>query len=64
MLKWRFLGPDDVEAGWSEPFADRDDAEAWLGETWPDLVDEGSNTSSSTDGATGEALYRMSLAEG
>ena len=64
MVKWRLAGPNDAEAGWSEPFADREGAEAWLGETWFDLVERGVEHVELVDGATGEVLYRMSLAEG
>jgi hypothetical protein len=64
VLKWRFFGPNGTDAGWSEPFADRERAEAWLGETWLDLVERGVEHVELTDGATGEVLFRMSLAEG
>lgn len=64
MVRWRFVGPDDIVTGWSELFARREDAEAWLGETWSDLVERGIGHVELVDEATSEVLYRMSLAEG
>jgi hypothetical protein len=64
VVRWRFVGPDEVVAGWSERFAHREGAEAWLAESWSDLVERGIGHVELVDEATSDVLYRMSLAEG
>ena len=64
MVRWRFVGPDDVVTGWSERFVHREGAEAWLAETWSGLAERGVDHVELVDEATSEVLYRMSLAEG
>lgn len=58
---WRYLDGDGSEAGVSEDFEDQDTAEAWLGDAWRRLRDEGVDAVELTDG--GEVLYRMGLGE-
>ena len=58
---WRYLDGDGSEAGVSEDFADQSAAEAWLGDAWRRLRDEGVDAVELTDG--GEVLYRMALGE-
>ena len=43
----------------SQRFATREEAEAWLGETWSDLLEEGAEEVSLME--EGEPVYRMSL---
>jgi hypothetical protein len=49
------------ETGRSGPFADRGEAEAWMGEAWEQLLDRGVLAVELVDDGSGEALYRMSL---
>jgi hypothetical protein len=58
---WRYLNAEGAEAGSSEEFADQDQAEAWLGDAWRRLRDEGVEAVELTAG--GEVLYRMGLGE-
>ena len=41
MFAWRYLDGDGGELGVSDRFADREDAESWMGECWADLRDRG-----------------------
>lgn len=43
----------------SQSFATREEAEAWLGETWSDLLERGAEEVTLMN--EGEPLYRMSL---
>jgi hypothetical protein len=58
---WRYLGANGQEVGSSEPFADQESAEAWLGEAWLDLRDRGIHEVELVEGLDGAVLYRMSL---
>jgi hypothetical protein len=58
---WLLFGADGGAAGRSDGFADRDAAEAWLGERWADLRDSGVDEVRLHDELT--EVYRMSLAE-
>jgi hypothetical protein len=58
---WLYLGPEGVAAGESEPFPDRQAAEAWLGETWSDLLARGVEEVVLEDRDRGRTLYRMGL---
>lgn len=61
MMLWRYLGGDGQEVGRSDLFDDQDEAEAWLTESWRDLLEEGVEAVELTEGR--EVLYRMSLRE-
>jgi hypothetical protein len=63
VFAWRYLGPDGAEVGESEPFEDRDRAEAWLGETWQDLLERGVEEVALEDRSRGRTIYRMGLRE-
>jgi hypothetical protein len=64
---WRLIAADG-EDRLSEGFADRAEAEAWLGGAWESLAAEGIEevelVERAGDGDEGRSLYRMSLAEG
>jgi hypothetical protein len=70
---WRYLDANgDVLAG-SGRFGSRADAEAWLGETWADLLDDGveevelvelDGDGAGSDPPSGRTVFRMSLREG
>jgi hypothetical protein len=61
MFVWRYLDASGTETGSSDRFDDREAAEAWLGETWAELLDRGVEEVALTDG--GRTLYRMGLRE-
>ncbi len=65
---WRLLGGGAAEDRFSEGFADRAEAEAWIGAAWEDLAAEGIEEvellERAADGADARPIYRMSLAEG
>jgi hypothetical protein len=59
---WKLHGPSDEDLRATEPFASREEAEAWMGAEWATLLDEGAETVSLVHGD--ETLYRMGLREG
>ena len=61
MAFWRYLDGDGTEIGSSEEFADQEAAEAWLGDAWRPLREEGVDAVELN--ADGEVLYRMGLGE-
>jgi hypothetical protein len=61
MAFWRYLDAEGAEAGSSGEFADQEEAEAWLGDAWRRLREEGVDSVELTTG--GEVLYRMGLGE-
>lgn len=58
-VRWHYLEASGVEAGWSEEFAVREDAEAWLTERWAELADSGVDAVELVD--DGRGVFRMSL---
>jgi hypothetical protein len=58
---WVLLDGAGIETGRSEEFADREAAEAWVGERWPDLAASGVREVALTE--DGVETYRMSLDE-
>jgi hypothetical protein len=58
---WRYLGSDGQSLGSSEPFEDRGDAEAWLGEAWSGLLGDGVEEVALEE--DGREVYRMGLRE-
>jgi len=57
---WRYLTESGTEAtGPDETFADQAEAEAWLSDEWPGLLDSGIETVTLLDGET--ELYKMGL---
>lgn len=58
---WKMNGPSGEEVGESERFAAQDEAEAWMGDNWSRLLDEGAETVSLVRG--GDVLYDMGLRE-
>lgn len=61
MLEWRYLDAEGRDAGASEPFDDREGAEAWMGDAWSDLLDRGVEEVILVDPDRGRTLYRMGL---
>jgi hypothetical protein len=58
---WRYLGPGKEDRGVSETFPDREAAEAWLGDSWSRLLEEGTESVALEE--DGRVLYRMGLRE-
>lgn len=61
VFHWGYLDADGQDVGRSEPFADRQAAEAWLGDAWPDLLSRGVERVALFEGD--RELYRMGLRE-
>ena len=62
MFVWRYLDSAGAETGASDPFDDRESAEAWLGDTWAELLERGVERVALVEGE--RTLYRMGLREG
>lgn len=63
MFTWRYLDASGEERGRSEPFADREEAEAWMGREWESLLAAGHEEVALQDEETGARIYRMGLRE-
>jgi hypothetical protein len=63
IFTWRYLDEHGEECGRSEPFPDRERAEAWMGEAWRDLLDAGHEEVALHDDERGARVYRMGLRE-
>ena len=60
---WAYLDEAGEEVGRSEGFADREAAEAWMGQSWQDLLDRGVEQVALEDDERGSRVYRMGLRE-
>jgi hypothetical protein len=59
--RWILQGPEGAEIRTSDAFGSQEDAEAWMGSEWQQLVtDGGAFVVLTSDGTT---VYRMSLAD-
>jgi hypothetical protein len=56
---WRYLGADGEDRGASDPFPDREAAEAWIGDSWSELLDGGVEEVALVE--DGSEAYRMGL---
>jgi hypothetical protein len=63
VFAWRFLDGSSDEIGSSERFADREEAETWMGEAWADLRERGVEEVVLVDEERGRSVYRMGLGE-
>jgi hypothetical protein len=63
MFDWVYRDDRGEEVGRSQRFADREAAEAWMGDAWPDLRERGVEEVDLLDEERGRRLYRMSLDE-
>jgi hypothetical protein len=61
MFSWRYLDDTGQELGVSHAFADREDAEVWLGGSWADLREQGIEGVELLDQARGGPVFRMAL---
>lgn len=63
MFHWRYLDAAGAETGISEPFEDRDTAEAWMGDAWSELLARGVEQVALIDRERERTIYRMGLRE-
>ena len=63
MFTWRYLDASGSERGRSDAFATRDEAEAWMGSEWRDLLDAGHEEVALHDEDRDMRVYRMGLRE-
>ena len=61
MYVWTYLDGADEEIGRSPRFAAADQAEDWIGSSWPDLLENGVLAVILVDQEGGKQLYRMGL---
>ncbi|MGZ8599148.1 MAG: hypothetical protein ACXWX6_02955 [Actinomycetota bacterium] len=61
MFGWTLLDSSGQEIGHSPSFADAESAEAWIGTSWPDLVENGVEEVVLYDQTQERRLYRMGL---
>ncbi len=60
VFEWRFLDETGAESGRSHSFDDRGAAEAWMGESWAELLAKNVEEVALHE-VDGRRLYRMSL---
>ena len=61
MFAWRYLDDTGQELGLSRAFAEREDAETWLGGSWADLRERGIDGVELLDHGRGVPVFRMAL---
>jgi hypothetical protein len=60
---WRYLDAEGNDVGASDRFADREDAESWVGDSWEQLLERGVERVSLIDEGAEKRLYTMGLRE-
>jgi hypothetical protein len=63
VFQWRYLDAAGAGAGSSEPFEDREAAEAWMGDAWSELLAKGIEEVALIDKERERMVYRMGLRE-
>jgi len=63
MFAWHYLDDSGDELGRSRSFPDREAAEAWIGESWADLLENGIEEAILIDEDRSERVYRMGLSK-
>lgn len=61
MYGWTLMDGAGQELGHSPTFADAEAAEAWIGTSWADLLENGVEEVVLYDHARGRRVYRMGL---
>lgn len=61
MYVWTYLDGSGEEIGRSPRFAAADEAEDWIGSSWPELLENGVLAVILVDQEGGKQLYRMGL---
>ncbi len=64
MYGWKYLNSEGQEVGHSHRFEESEEAEAWIGDTWNDLLENGIEEVVLVDHSRDRTLYRMGLAAG
>ena len=64
MFAWRYLDVQGAQAGTSDGFGERDEAESWMGDHWSELRAGGIEAVELVDLERDRVLYRMGLGEG
>jgi hypothetical protein len=60
---WLYLDESGSELGSSHPFPDQESAEAWMGDSWSGLHEQGVEEVELVDQERGRSVYRMGLSE-
>ena len=61
MFSWTYLDRSGEEVGRSPVFDEAEQAEGWIGSSWPDLLEQGVEVVILRDGELERDLYRMGL---
>ena len=61
MFDWTYLDGAGEEVGRSPAFERAEQAEEWIGESWPDLLERGIEAVILRDGERDRDVYRMGL---
>jgi hypothetical protein len=61
LFLWKYFDAQGSQVGESERFADRDEAEVWMGTAWSDLLSSGVEEAALIDEGGERTLYRMGL---
>ena len=61
MFAWTYLDGSGEEVGRSPAFEEAEQAEEWIGSSWPDLLERGVEAVVLRDGDLARNLYRMAL---
>ena len=64
MFAWTYLDRAAEEVGRSPAFEEAEQAEEWIGSSWPDLLEQGVEAVILRDDDLGRDLYRMGLGSG
>ena len=61
MFAWTYLDRSGEEVGRSPAFEESEQAEEWIGASWPDLLEQGIEAVILRDDDLGRDVYRMGL---
>ena len=61
MFTWTYLDRSGEEVGRSPTFDEAEQAEEWIGSSWPDLLEQGVEAVILRDDDLGRDVYRMEL---
>ena len=61
MFGWTYLDRSGEEIGRSPRFAEAEQAEEWIGSSWPELLETGVESVVLVDDERARVLYRMGL---
>jgi hypothetical protein len=64
MFGWTYLDRSGEEVGRSRRFDDAEQAEEWIGSSWPELLEQGVEAVVLVDDEHERVLYRMGLGAG